>query len=148
MTLHITTDHLLDASDALISNLNISTHPESNPLHRFNLDIPASNTRTQQSVTITLPNTLSYLRIAPTLSSTLMQRPSKTFVTCNNRRQQALPQRELDQVRPLYEHLLSPGINTVEVEVIAGLPRGAPKSCSGSDVEIEKVTLFVHLQRP
>ena len=75
-----------------------------------------------------------------------MQRPSKTFVTCNNRRQQALPQRDLDQIRPLYEHMLSPGVNTIEVEVIAGLPRGAPKSGTGSDIEIEKTMLFVHLQ--
>ena len=135
-----------DASDALITNLNITTHPDSNLPQRFNLDILASDTRTQQSITITLPSTHSSLRIAPTLSSSLMQRPSKTFVTCNNRRQQALPQRELDQIRPLYEHTLSPGVNTIEVEVIAGLPRGAPKSGSGSDIEIEKITLFVHSQ--
>ncbi|KAL9126219.1 MAG: hypothetical protein Q9217_004699 [Psora testacea] len=137
-----------DASDALITSLNITTHPDSNLPQRFNLDITASNTRTLQSVTVALPNSYSYLRIAPTLSSTLMQRPSKTFVTCNNRRQQALPQRELDQIRPLYEHVLSPGVNTIEVEVIAGLPRGAPKSGLGSDIEIEKITLFIHLQGP
>ncbi|KAL9101567.1 MAG: hypothetical protein Q9163_003196 [Psora crenata] len=137
-----------DASDALITNLNLTTHPDSNLPPRFNLDIPASDTRTQQSVTVTLPNTHSYLRIALTLSSSLMQRPSKTFVTCNNRRQQALPQRELDQIRPLYEYVLSPGVNTIDVEVIAGLPRGAPKTDAGSDVEIEKITTFLYLQSP
>jgi len=75
-----------------------------------------------------------------------MHRPSKTFVTCNHHRQQALPQRDLDQMRPLYEHALTPGINTIEVEVIAGLPRGAPKTGSGPEVEIEKIALFVHYQ--
>ena len=51
-------------------------------------------------------------------------------------------------MRPVYEHILSQGVNTIEVEVIAGLPRGAPKTGSGSDIEIEKITLFIHVQGP
>ena len=129
-----------------MTNLNISTPPNPSTPRPFNLDVSASETRTQQSVTITLPSRHALLRIQPNLSSSLMQRPSKTLVTCNNRRQQPLAQRDLDQIRPIYEHVLSPGVNTIEVEVIAGLPRGAPKTGSGSDIEIEKITIFVHLQ--
>lgn len=136
-----------DATDALITKLNISNHPDMVAPRPFNLDIPASPHSTRQSLTITLPHTHQYLRIAPTLSPSLMQRPSKTIVTCNNRRQQALPQRELDQMRPLYDHVLSAGMNTIEVEVIAGQSRGASKAGSGPDIEIEKFTVFVHYQR-
>lgn len=73
-----------------------------------------------------------------------MHRPSKTFVTCSNRRQQALPQETLDQSHPVYETRLQPGMNTIEVEVIAGLPRGAPKTGSGPEIELEKITVYVH----
>ena len=136
-----------DASDAIITNLNICTHPELRELpHKFNLDISASPTKTQQSITIFLSRRQWRLLIRPTLSPTLLQRPSRTFVTCNNRRVQALAQPELDQRRPIYEHKLIPGTNTVEVEVIAGTPRGAPKTGSGPEVEIEKFTVFAHYQ--
>lgn len=37
-----------------------------------------------------------------------------------------------------------PGTNTIEVEVIAGLPRGAPKTGSGPEIELEKYIVFVH----
>ena len=75
-----------------------------------------------------------------------MQRPSKTLVTCNNRRLQGIVQQDQDQVRPVYEYTLMPGVNTLEIEVVAGLPRGAPKTGLGSDIEIEKTTVFAHLQ--
>ncbi len=68
-------------------------------------------------------------------------------MTCNNRRVQALAQQELDQRRPVFEHKLIPGTNTIELEVIAGLPRGAPKTGSGSEIEIEKFTVFAHYQQ-
>ena len=137
-----------DASDAIITNLNISTHPDLRDLpQKFNLNIPASPTQTQQSITISLSRRQWRLLISPTLSSSLLHRPSRTFVTCNNRRVQALAQLELDQRRPIYEHKLIPGTNTIEVEVIAGMPRGAPKTGTGQEIEIEKFIVFAHYQQ-
>ena len=137
-----------DASDAVITNLNICTHPDLRDLpQKFNLDIPASATKTQQSVTIFLSRRQWRLLIRPTLSTSLLHRPSKTFVTCNNRRVQALAQPELDQRRPIFEHKLIPGTNTIEVEVIAGMPRGAPKTGSGPEIELEKFIVFAHYQQ-
>ena len=137
-----------DASDAVIANLNICTHPDLRDLpQKFNLDIPASDTKTQQSITIVLSRRQWRLLIRPTLSASLLHRPSRTFVTCNNRRIQALAQPELDQRRPIFEHKLTPGTNTIEVEVIAGTPRGAPKTGSGPEIEIEKFTIFAHYQQ-
>ena len=141
-------DTVVDASDALITNLNIATHHGLNITDHFNLDIPASATRTQQSVTMTLPFTHYFLRITPTVSPSLMHRPSKTIVSCGNNRLHQIPQTgEPDPRRPVYETRVVPGVNAIEVEVIAGPPRGAPKVGSGQEIEFEKFTVFVHLQR-
>ena len=134
-------------SDALITNLNIRTHPDLDAPQKLDYDLPASATHIQQSVTIALSRRQWRLLISPTLSSSLSQRPSKTFVTCNNRRLQALPQADPDQRQPVYEHKLMPGTNTIEVEVIAGMPRGTPKAGTGPDIELEKFTVFAHYQQ-
>ncbi|CAD6589031.1 MAG: hypothetical protein ASARMPREDX12_003568 [Alectoria sarmentosa] len=135
-------------SDALIANLNVATHPGLNIKDHLSLDIPASLTHTQQSRTITVPCTHFFLRIAPTVSSSLMHRPSKTIVSCGNNRLEPTRQTgEPDPRRPIYETRLVPGVNSIEVEIIAGPPRGAPKVGSGQDIEFEKITVFVHLPK-
>lgn len=114
----------------------------------FSLDIPASATRSQQSITLTLPVTHYFLRITPTVSSSLMHRPSKIVVSCGTTRLHQIPQTgEPDIRRPVYETRVNPGVNAIEVEVIAGPPRGAPKVGSGQEIEFEKFTVFVHLQK-
>ncbi len=40
-----------------------------------------------------------------------------------------------------------PGVSAIDVEVIAGPPRGAPKVGSGQEIDFEKFTLYVHLQK-
>lgn len=132
-------------------NLNIRSHDGLQVDEHISLDIPASSTRTQQSVTVTLPHTHYFLKITPTVSRSLMHRPSKTVVSCSSQspqRLQQIPQREGDPRRPVYETRVVPGVNTIEVEVIAGPPRGAPKVGSGQEIDFEKFTVFVHLQRP
>lgn len=76
-----------------------------------------------------------------------MQRPSKTLVTCNNRRLQPLAVRDPEQLKPVYDCMLTSNLNMIEVEVVAGLPRGAPKTGSDSDIETEKFTIFAYLQQ-
>lgn len=77
-----------------------------------------------------------------------MHRPSKTIVSCGNNRLEAVRQSgEPDARRPIYETRIVPGVNAIEVEVIAGPPRGAPKVGSGLDIEFEKFTVFVHLKK-
>jgi len=141
----------LGISDALITNLNIRSHDGLKIKDHLSLDIPASASRTQQSVTITIPSTHDFLKITPTLSSSIMHRPSKTVVSCStlsNPRLQPLPQRgDPDIRRPVYETRVLPGVSAIDVEVIAGPPRGAPKVGSGQEIEFEKITLLVHLQK-
>lgn len=138
-----------DASDALISNLSISTHPGLKIKHHFHLDVPPSPTQSQQSITINLPSTHYYLRIIPTIAHNLSHRQSKLFVTANLQRLNPIPQRpeEADSRRPLYETRVSPGVNRIEVEMIAGPARGAPKLGSGQEIELEKITVFANVLR-
>ena len=80
-----------------------------------------------------------------------MHRPSKTIVTCSsltNPRLNPVPQKgEPDPRRPVYETRMLPGVNVIEVEVVAGPPRGAPKVGSGQEIDFEKFSVYVHLQK-
>lgn len=138
-----------DASDALISNLSISTHPGLKLDKHFNLDIPASSAASQQSFTVNLPKTHHYLRIVPTIASNIAQRSSKLLVTVGMQKLTALPQRadEYDPRKPTYETRVSEGVNRVEVEMVAGPPRSASKAGSGHEIEIEKITVFVNVAK-
>ena len=77
-----------------------------------------------------------------------MHRPSKTVVSCGNHRLHPVPQKgDSDQRRPVYETRVVPGVNAIDVEIVAGPPRGAPKVGSGSEIEFEKFTIYVHLHK-
>ncbi|MCJ1468954.1 hypothetical protein MMC07_007584 [Pseudocyphellaria aurata] len=138
-----------DAKDALISNLSISTDPGLKLDRHFHLDIPPLAHTSQQSVTINIPKTHHYLRVVPTIASHAMQRPNKIFVTVGTQRLSSMPQRaeDTDPRKPLYEARVVPGVNRIEVEMIAGTPRGTPKGGSGQEIELEKVTVFVHVAK-
>ncbi len=103
----------------------------------------------QQSITINLPSTHYYLQIVPTISMTVINnRQYKIFGIANGQRLNPMPLQpgqNADQRRPLFEARLSPGVNRIEVEVIAGPPRGAPKLTPGQDVELERITIFANL---
>ncbi|MCJ1290029.1 hypothetical protein MMC34_001564 [Xylographa carneopallida] len=140
-----------DASDALISNLTVATHPGLKLDKHFHLDIPPSPILSQQSVTITLPATHYCLHFTPTITPHLAQRQSKIFVTVNNntRLNPTPPSKsaEMDPRRPLYDVRVMPGVNRIDVEMIAGPPRGAPKVGMGQEIELEKITVFINLVR-
>ncbi|KAL8663882.1 MAG: hypothetical protein Q9168_008018 [Polycauliona sp. 1 TL-2023] len=135
--------------EPLIANLSISTHPGLKIDKHFHLDIPPSPTTTQQSITITLPSSHYFLQIVPTLASSVVHRPFKTFVTVNNTRLPITPQRpdDSDVRKPLYESRVQPGMNRIDIEMVAGTSRGAPKIGTGPELEIEKITIFAHMVR-
>jgi len=140
----------LDASQALITNLIITSHRSLNITKHFHMDIPPSETLTQQSVAVTLPSTHYFIHVKPELADFLRDRQYKLFVTAGNQRLHAVPSslgHSADPRRPLFETRLTPGVNRIEVELIAALPKGAPKLPNGQDVELEKVTVFANLMR-
>lgn len=138
-----------DAADALITNLSISTHPSLKLNQHFHLDIPPSATTSQQSITINLPKTQHYLRIVPTIASSVKYRPNKLCVTVGMQRLEALPQRaeEHDASRPLYEVRLLEGVNRVEVEMVAGPPRGGARNGAGQGIEREIFSAFINVSK-
>jgi hypothetical protein len=135
---------------ALLPTVSISTHPQLPIPKRFSIAIPPHATLSQQSTTITLPNSHYFLQINPTISKQLsMGRPYKLFVTLNGVR---LNQRDTQfhadtgKRTHVYEGSLMPGVNRIEVEVAASKSEdGSGKGKEGLDVE--KVTVFANLMR-
>lgn len=134
----------------MISNLSLATHPGLNISRHFRMDLPPSPTMAQQSITINLPSTHYYLQIKPTIAPSLLERQHKLFVTSGTQRLHAMPLipgHPVDPRHPLFEARLLPGVNRIEVELIAALPKGAAKPAGGQDVELEKITVFANLLR-
>jgi hypothetical protein len=132
----------------MMTNLSLATHPGLHLSQHFHLDLPPSPTMAQQSITINLPHTYYYLQIKPTISPSLLDRQYKLFVTSGSQRLHAMPSvpgHPMDQRRPLFEARLLPGVNRIELELIAALPKGASKISNGLDVELEKITVFANL---
>ncbi|KAK7545686.1 Bromodomain-containing protein [Phyllosticta citricarpa] len=135
-------------ADALLPNIIINTHPQLNVPRPFRFNIPASPKLAQQSVTISLPGSHTSIQIQPHVPVALTQRPWRIFVTVNNTRINQVTNLETrgEKGRPVYEARMQPGVNRVDIEVIAATgSAGKPKS---EGVEIEKCTIFVNLMRP
>ncbi|KAI9805429.1 MAG: hypothetical protein M1825_000680 [Sarcosagium campestre] len=143
------TDEILDASNALITRLLITTHPGLKLDRPYKLEIPASDTLLQQSFTINLPMTHHSLQIMPTIAGTVIIRQYRVFVTVNTQRLGPVHQiqQQADPRRPTYEARLGQGVNRVEVEILAGPIRGTPKTGTGPEIEVEKFTLFFNLSK-
>ncbi|KAJ5037443.1 uncharacterized protein L3040_007618 [Drepanopeziza brunnea f. sp. 'multigermtubi'] len=138
------------AADAMITNLCLATHPGLNISRHFRMDLPPSPVMAQQSITINLPSTHYYLQIKPTIAPSLLERQHKLFVTSGTQRLNAMPLipgHPVDPRHPLFEARLLPGVNRIELELIAALPKGSGKPASGQDVELEKITVFANLLR-
>ena len=133
----------------MITNLSISTHPGLSISKHLRMNLPPSATKTQQSVTINLPQTHYYLQIKPTIAPSLQQRQYKLFVTSGTQRLHALPVpgQGIDNLNPLFEARILPGVNRIEIELIAALPKDAPKLPNGQDVDLEKFTIFANLMK-
>ncbi|CAG8956866.1 hypothetical protein HYFRA_00012321 [Hymenoscyphus fraxineus] len=138
---------LLGAADAMITNLTIATHPGLNITRHFRMDLPPSETMAQQSITINLPHTHYYLQIRPMISPSLLQRYHKLFATSGAQRLHnisAIPGQQPDPQHPLFEARLVPGVNRIEIELIAALPKGT-KGPNGQEAELEKISIFANL---
>ncbi|KAI9668980.1 MAG: hypothetical protein M1829_005208 [Trizodia sp. TS-e1964] len=135
----------LPGRDALITNLSISSHAGLKVPNPFHLDIPPSATATQQSITITLPATHYYLQIRPTFVVD-PNRHHRVFATCGIQRLNPMPLPNSPN-KFLYEARLLPGVNRIEVEMIAGPVRGAAKSGVSQEVELERISVFANLRK-
>ncbi|EPQ62197.1 BgtA-20314 [Blumeria graminis f. sp. tritici] len=136
-----------DAANAMFTNLSIATHPGLNISRHFHLDLPPSASMSQQSVVINLPTTHYYLQIKPCIAGFMMQRQYKLFVTAGTTRLHAMPTvpgHAVEPRFPLFEARLHPGVNRIEIELVAATPK-----CSNgpSEIDMEKITVFVNLMK-
>ncbi|KAL0257352.1 hypothetical protein SLS55_008163 [Diplodia seriata] len=162
-----------DIADALLPNIAIHSHPALKLSRPFKFNIPASKSLSQQSITMSLPSSHSSIQIKPVVPVAQTQRPWRLFVNVNNTRisevyqpptqqqQQQQPnssgspekpqQQAREKGHPIFEARLQPGVNRIDVEVIAGTApmqvRGQPVPKERDAVEMEKCTVFVNLMR-
>ena len=134
-------------ADALIKNVVIRTHHGLSLPSHFRLSLPPSPTMTQHSVTISLPSTHYCLLVSPAFVPQEPGRQVRTFLMLNHRQQTPSSTAKIEDIdprRPVYElRPDSDDLNRIDIECIAGLPRGAPKVGTGPDFEFEKFTIFV-----
>jgi len=142
---------LLGIADALLGNLTIRTHPGLTNDRRFVFRLPPHPKEAQQSVTINIPANHWKQQVIVTLAPSIMeqQRPFKLFVIVNGvtvGTTHPAANDPIDHGGKLYEAPLHPGVNTIQVQVIAALPKGQ-KLPNGSEVELEKVTVLANMAR-
>ncbi|KAI4834231.1 Bromodomain-containing protein [Aureobasidium sp. EXF-8845] len=130
-------------SEALLPSLAITTHPQLNIQKPFHIDVPASKQFTQQSLTMTIPSAHYYVSIIPNISQRLLiQRQYKLFVTVNGARLMGTTRDFMvggvADRKQVYDTALSPGVNRIEVEVVAVSGR------TGA-LEVEKLMVFANL---
>ncbi|GAD92639.1 conserved hypothetical protein [Paecilomyces variotii No. 5] len=135
--------------NALLTNVSIFTHPSLELRKALRLDIPPSTVGQQQSITINLPSTHSYLLIRPTTAQETTQRQIKLVASVGS---QKIPlpvhARPAGSSTPVYEVRLNRGVTRVDLEVVAGPSRTVARSGPpGSDIEYERLTIFFHLLR-
>jgi chromatin structure-remodeling complex subunit RSC4 len=130
----------------LIAKTTIATHPDIKVPQHYSFDILPSPILSQHSISLNLPPSHYYLRVTPKIGNVAAGRQSKLVVTVNEN--PIKPKNEEDPKSPIFDTRILPGINTINIEMIAGPPRGAPKySNPGQDLELEKITVFVNLMR-
>lgn len=135
------------ASDALLSNLTIATHPLLKLNRPFKMSIAPHPALTHQSMTVTLPSSHYYIQVTPEVNKSLsLGRPYKMFVSINGTRQVQRDTEMSDEGRRkhVYEGTLAPGVNRIEVEVVS---TGVETNGKTPELEVEKVTVFANLMR-
>jgi len=124
--------------------VQISTHPSLSLRQDLCLEIPPSATVRQQAITITLPPSHRILTVKPTLIASTAERQTKLVALMGTHRLHSSG----DASTLAYDIQLHPGTTKVDLEAIAGPPRGAPKTGPpGSDLDYERVTIFFNLLR-
>jgi hypothetical protein len=130
----------------------VRTHPGIATERRFQLRVLPHPKLSQQSVTATIPTNQWKQQLIVKLAPSLIQnqRPYKLYIMVNGMGlgQPAVPA-PTDPIEPgsrLYDASLHAGVNNIQVQVIAALPKGQ-KLANGAEVELETITLLANVLR-
>lgn len=170
---------LSNPNEAVIPKITITASPILNLPKPFQITIPPHKQKAITSTTLNLPPTHSYLHIVPSLPIALTNRAWRIHVSVNGNKIMESSRMPLTanlnggpvgydggkkKGEPLYEAKLVPGMNRVDIEVIAERDRGAKGRESESEgkdvrekegqvlkdrdlVDIEKCTIFCRVKR-
>ncbi|KAL7771152.1 hypothetical protein CFE70_001094 [Pyrenophora teres f. teres 0-1] len=153
--------------EALIPSITLNTHPALAATAPWSVKILADKRKTAYSATMVVAPTNSYIQVIPRVPIALTSRMYRLFVTVNGNKtleanrvpvtagiNGASPGPGYEggkkKGEPLFEAKLAAGVNRIEVEIVAEKERkGQAESGSTKkeEVEIEKCTIFLHLQR-
>ncbi|KAI1567426.1 Transcription factor chromatin remodeling, contains bromodomain protein [Pyrenophora tritici-repentis] len=153
--------------EALIPSITLNTHPALAATAPWSVKILADKRKTAYSATMVVAPTNSYIQVIPRVPIALTSRMYRLFVTVNGNKtleanrvpvtagiNGASPGPGYEggkkKGEPLFEGKLAAGVNRIEVEIVAEKERkGQVESGSAKkeEVEIEKCTIFLHLQR-
>ncbi|KAI8159781.1 Chromatin structure-remodeling complex subunit rsc4 [Colletotrichum sp. SAR 10_65] len=139
-------------ADALICSLKVQTHPMINHDRRFEVTVKPLEKVSQQSVTVHMPANQLRIQIVPTLPAFLEKegRQYRLWVIINRHTLtpvHGVPGQVLSTGERVFEAQLQAGIvNTIEVHVVAALPKGQ-KLPSGEDFEVEQMTVLANVVR-
>jgi len=146
------TQHL-GVADALIQSILVRTHPQIPLDRRFRLELPADPKLAHQNVTVHVAHNHHRLQLIPRLQPLeQQQRQYRLWVTCNNQpvgraTPLPIPDDPLPANAIVFDLALHPGTtNLIAVTMVAALPKGQ-KLPNGAEVEIEKVTLNIHVSK-
>ncbi|KAM0276595.1 hypothetical protein ACHAQH_006600 [Verticillium albo-atrum] len=141
------------ASDALIQNLRVQTHPLLNMHpHQVVYDIAPLEMESQQSVAMHLPANQLRVQIILTLPTFLQaqQRQYKIWAIANRHvlsQQAPVAGQTLPPFSSAFEVQLHAGsVNVIEVHVIAALPK-SERTPDGPEVELEQFTVLANVLR-
>lgn len=158
----------LGLADALITKLMIRTHPAVATDSRFKFSLSPDAREAQTSFTVNVPaahwKQQVAVRLHPALAAavqqqeghqqqqqTQAQRPYKLYVIVNGATLAPSAPAPAHDPLPddmagarLFETPLHVGVNTVQVQVIAAMPKGE-KLPNGSEVEFEKMTVLANM---
>jgi hypothetical protein len=144
-------------TEPLLTNLTIRTHAALNSGdRRFEIQLPPHPKLTQRSVTLNIPPGQWRQQLFVSLNPTIQkqQRSFKMFIISNGATLGPSPSPPVPGSPPvdtndsakLYDVNLHPGVNVIQVQIIAGLAKDQ-KLPNGADAELEKVTIFANLMK-
>lgn len=134
--------------EALLPSIHLCSHPQLTVSKPFKLDVAASPEYIHQSMTVMLPVSQYHLQVTPTVSQQLASgRQYKMFVTVNGIRSSPTLRPVINgeltngvEKKQVYDIPLGPGVNRIEVEIVAVTGRAGT-------LEVEKTTVFANLMR-
>jgi hypothetical protein len=135
-------------TEALMPRLVITTHPSLQIENKFFMTFPASATEYQQEIVVNAPSSHFRLQLKPQVASFLEAEQREWKLNVMHETTRLYPSSVSFDKRgePVFDATLRYGINRLEVNIVAALPRGM-KAPNGLNMEMERFVVHFNLLR-